>query len=912
MVSERFLERIRVTTRQRVATNRMHLGLDVIKTRAADANSARAFAAALRPHPLGPAKLIGEVKRASPSKGMLAATFDPVAQARAYESGGAAAISVVTEPDFFLGDMQYLEAVRAVVQLPVLCKDFILDEYQVYEARAAGADAVLLISSLLDAQQLINLYQLTLELGMDALIETHSDDELKAAVQLHTSVIGINSRDLSSFAVDTNLLRRLAHLVPSDTILVAESGIASREQAAAARAWGADAILVGEALMKAPDVSGLARELAALGSGAPASLFGIRAAKPEQATKPFVKLCGLTQPEHGALAKELGAGGIGLIFAPSRRQVSCREARKVIQAADGTQAIGVFVNESPAKIAEMVADLGLGAVQLSGDESPELCAEVAGLSNVPVIKALRLGNASDVPTSDAYAMAGAVLLLDTPSTAGTYGGTGQVGDWDIGRRVADRWPVILSGGLTPENVAAALETVQPRGVDVSSGIETNGTKDGNKMRAFVRAAYTSGSTSTLAHPSRTPTSRYQHGFYPDMRGRFGDFGGRFVPESLMAALTELEAAFTSASSDTAFQAQLAGLQSTYCGRPTPLYYAERLSERAGARIYLKREDLAHTGAHKINNALGQGLLALRMGKRRVIAETGAGQHGVAAATVCAMLGLQCVVYMGAEDIHRQSHNVFRMKLLGATVRAVNTGSRTLKDAINEAMRDWVTNVDNTYYLVGSAVGPHPYPCMVRDFQSVIGSEARAQAQQAFGRLPDTVVACVGGGSNAIGIFHPFAGDDSVALIGVEAGGLGIETGKHAATLVAGQPGVLHGALSYLLQDGDGQVTETHSISAGLDYPGVGPEHSYLRATGRATYVAVEDSQALRAFQVLCQDEGIIPALEPAHAVAHVLAQGERGELRPDQIVIINLSGRGDKDIATVAQSLAVTLDGPIQ
>jgi tryptophan synthase beta chain len=417
----------------------------------------------------------------------------------------------------------------------------------------------------------------------------------------------------------------------------------------------------------------------------------------------------------------------------------------------------------------------------------------------------------------------------------------------------------------------------------------------------------------MTHPAETTTPptasqpAYQHGAFPDARGRFGDFGGRFVPESLMAAIEELERAYAEASADPAFRAALAEQERTYTGRPTPLYFAARLSARVGATVYLKREDLAHTGAHKINNALGQGLLAARMGKRRIIAETGAGQHGVATATVCAKLGLECVVYMGAEDIRRQSLNVFRMKLLGAEVRPVTAGSRTLKDAINEAMRDWVTNVASTYYLIGSAVGPHPYPMMVRDFQSVIGRETRAQCLDQLGRLPDLVVACVGGGSNAIGMFHPFAGDPSVRLVGVEAGGSGVASGKHAATLVAGRPGVLHGALSYLLQDANGQVTETHSISAGLDYPGVGPEHSYLRATGRAAYVAADDAAALRAFQTLCEDEGIIPALESAHAVAHVLALGERDDLRPDDAVVINLSGRGDKDINTVADALGVTL-----
>ncbi|MCL5026218.1 MAG: tryptophan synthase subunit beta [Chloroflexi bacterium] len=393
---------------------------------------------------------------------------------------------------------------------------------------------------------------------------------------------------------------------------------------------------------------------------------------------------------------------------------------------------------------------------------------------------------------------------------------------------------------------------------------------------------------------------------PDQRGHFGPYGGKFVPETLMPALAELEAAYTDAQGDAAFQRELGALLADYAGRPTALYYASRLSERmGGAQIYLKREDLAHTGAHKINNALGQGLLAARMGKRRIIAETGAGQHGVATATVCAKLGLDCVVDMGEEDIRRQSLNVFRMKLLGAEVRPVTSGSRTLKDAINEAIRDWVTNVGDTHYLIGSVVGPHPYPLIVRDFQSVIGREAREQMLRMIGRLPDYVVACVGGGSNSIGIFYPFLEDQSVHLVGVEAGGRGVATGAHAATLVAGTPGVLHGASMYLLQDEHGQVRETHSISAGLDYPGVGPEHSYLKDIGRAEYVAVDDEQAMAGFRLLCETEGIIPALESAHAVY----QGAQmaAALPKDKLVVINVSGRGDKDMGTVAEVLGVTL-----
>ena len=400
---------------------------------------------------------------------------------------------------------------------------------------------------------------------------------------------------------------------------------------------------------------------------------------------------------------------------------------------------------------------------------------------------------------------------------------------------------------------------------------------------------------------------YQHGVYPDERGRFGPFGGRYVPESLMAALGELEQAYAEMQADPRFHEQFAGLMKTYVGRPTPLYRADRLSEKLGIRAYLKREDLAHTGAHKINNALGQALLAQRMGKKRIIAETGAGQHGVATATVCAMLGLECIVYMGEEDIHRQSLNVFRMKLLGAEVRSVTSGSKTLKDAINEAIRDWVTNVETTFYLIGSAVGPHPYPRMVRDFQSVIGLETREQIQAAEGRLPTYVLACVGGGSNAIGMFYPFADDAGVQLIGVEAAGKGLATVKHAASLSGGRKGVLHGAMSYLLQDEAGQVMETHSISAGLDYPGVGPEHSYLKETGRAIYVAVDDAAALRGLQCLCQIEGIIPALESAHAVAYALQMAEEGRLHSGELLVINLSGRGDKDMGTVAGALGVTL-----
>jgi len=393
---------------------------------------------------------------------------------------------------------------------------------------------------------------------------------------------------------------------------------------------------------------------------------------------------------------------------------------------------------------------------------------------------------------------------------------------------------------------------------------------------------------------------------PDSTGHFGDFGGRFVAETLMPLILELDEAYRTAKQDPAFRSELDYYMKHYAGRPSPLYFAQRLTEHfGGAKIYFKRDELNHTGSHKINNCLGQILLARRMGKTRIIAETGAGQHGVASATVSALFGLPCVVYMGEVDLERQQPNVFRMRLLGADVVPVNSGSRTLKDALNEALRDWVTNVHDTFYIIGTVAGPHPYPELVRDFQSVIGDETREQIMEAEGRLPDTLVACIGGGSNAMGLFHPFLDDEGVALVGVEAAGHGLDTGEHAASITGGRPGILHGNRTYLLQDDDGQITEAHSISAGLDYPGIGPEHAWLNDVGRAQYVSATDEEALEAFGLCSRLEGIIPALEPAHALAHVakIAPG----LPKDHIIVMNMCGRGDKDIFTVANALGVEI-----
>jgi tryptophan synthase beta chain len=397
-----------------------------------------------------------------------------------------------------------------------------------------------------------------------------------------------------------------------------------------------------------------------------------------------------------------------------------------------------------------------------------------------------------------------------------------------------------------------------------------------------------------------------HNTQPDMNGHFGIFGGRYVAETLMPLILEVERSYESAKADTAFQQEIDYYFTHYVGRPSPLYFAPRFSEHCkGAKIYFKRDELNHTGAHKINNCIGQIILAKRLGRKRIIAETGAGQHGVATATVCALFGLKCVIYMGAKDIERQAPNVFRMKLLGAEVIPVQSGTKTLKDAMNEALRDWVSNVDDTFYLIGTAAGPHPYPAMVRDFQSIIGREVRTQMQAAEGRLPDTLVAAIGGGSNAIGLFHPFLSDESVKMMGVEAAGHGLDSGLHAASIARGAAGVLHGSRTYLLQNDDGQIMDAHSISAGLDYPGIGPEHSWLHESGRVEYVSITDKEALEAFQLVSKLEGIIPALEPSHALAHVMKIAPK--LPKDHLLVVNVCGRGDKDIFTVARALGVEL-----
>ena len=596
-----------------------------------------------------------------------------------------------------------------------------------------------------------------------------------------------------------------------------------------------------------------------------------------------VKICGITRLEDAEAAARFGASYVGFVLWPNSPRAATLDAVKAIVPrlpADVTP-VGVFVDPTVDEI-NAAADAGIRIAQVHGDTNASF-----QQARVPVIRVVHLAANGLEPN-----VADELILLDAHDPV-KRGGTGMTVDWNRAATIARERRVILAGGLTPDNVAAAIREVNPFAVDVASGVELSpGVKDHKKMKEFIKNA--------LAAPD-APANWFGRRD-PDARGYYGAYGGRFVPETLVAPIEALEREYLTARQDPQFAKELMRLLHHYVGRPTPLWEARRLTEACGGgRIFLKREDLTHTGAHKINNALGQALLAKRMGKQRIVAETGAGQHGVASATACALLGLECVVYMGTEDMRRQALNVFRMRLLGATVEGVDSGSRTLKDAINEAMRDWVARPHDTHYLLGSALGPHPYPLMVREFQSVIGSEARRQVLEQTGRLPHAVIACVGGGSNAIGIFDAFIDDKDVRLIGVEAGGEAIKPGRHAARFAGGAAGVLQGTRTFVLQDQHGNIELTHSVSAGLDYAAIGPEHAWLQEIGRAEYAYATDDQALKGFQELARLEGILPALESSHAIAHV--QRVAKEFPKDAVIVVNLSGRGDKDVTSVEQIL---------
>ncbi|HZC32702.1 MAG TPA: tryptophan synthase subunit beta [Candidatus Bathyarchaeia archaeon] len=866
--------------------------------------------------------LIAEIKRSSPSAGQIAgADEDIVARARAYEAGGAAAISVLCEPRWFGGSIDDLRAVRAAVAIPVLAKEFVVEPIQLPHLRAAGADLVLLLAVLHPAKRLAGLVDRALEIGLEPLVEAHDERELERALATSARLIAINNRDLRTLEVDTDRAIRLRGLVPDDRLVVAESGARDPATVAAWRAVGFDAALVGEALVRSADPAAAARAFIAAGR-LPMDPANV-------ATIPFVKICGVTDADGILAAVRASADAIGLnLVAGTPRELElgeavalARVARSLASASNAARIVAVTADAGRERIAEIVAALDPDAVQFSGDETLD---DVAAAGRA-VWKALRVRAGDDpsevVEQARAFLAAGAERIFLDAAGGPHPGGTGTRVDASLAAAVAREVPVVLAGGLAPSNIADALRAIPAVGVDTASGVERprvagqRPTKDPLRVAMFMKRAR----AARLDRPNLAvrPTPVDPGLLTADDAGRWGverEFGGRYVPETLIAALEELEVAYAAIRDDPVFWSELRELLAQYAGRPTALYRADRLAyetlERAVAldptarlphrlRLYLKREDLAHTGAHKINNALGQALLTRRLGKSRVIAETGAGQHGVATATACALLGLPCVVFMGAVDIERQQPNVLRMRALGAEVRPVTSGTATLKDAVNDAMRDWVTNVETTHYVLGSAMGPHPYPTIVRDLQRRIGDEAAAQVIDAEGRLPDLALACVGGGSNAIGLLDRFIGEPSVRLAVAEAAGEGIATGRHAAALAGGTPGILHGSRSMMLQDADGQVVEAHSASAGLDYPGVGPQIAALAAAGRLEVQAATDDEAFEAMRWLSRTEGILPALESAHALAvlpRLLTDG--GAWPEEAVILVGLSGRGDKDLAS--------------
>ena len=912
------------------------LGKAELARRASAAPSPRPFALRLAEPGL---HLIAEIKRRSPSAGEIAGEAEHiVARARAYQAGGAAAISVLCEPHWFGGSMDDMALVRRSVGVPVLAKEFVVDPRQLDLLRGHGADVVLLLAVLHSRAALGRLVDRALDLGLEPLVEAHDERELEAALATNARLIGINNRDLRTLDVDPERAARLRDQVPDDRLAIAESGVRDAATIRGWRAIGFDAALVGETLVRSGDPESAARSFVEAGR--------LPSDPVEAARAPFVKICGVTDPDGILAAVRAGADAIGLnLVAGTPRELSLDEAaelarfaRQLAPAGKAPAILAITVDRTAEELHEIGEALDADAIQLSGTEPPDL---IRALDR-PAWKVIHLPPAASSAAADGPAAADLVerarafrdagagrILLDT--SGGKHpGGTGRRADPGLVAAVARELPVMLAGGLDAASVADALRTSAAVAVDVASGVEgprvdgERPRKDPLKVALFAKRAR----AARIDRPNlpTRPTPVHESLLEADGNGRWGtgrQFGGRYVPETLMAALADLERAYEALRHDPRFWSELRELLATFAGRPTPLYRADRLAEevlrRAHAaaqaaapgrtpreaptnlRLYLKREDVAHTGAHKINNALGQALLTRRLGKTRVIAETGAGQHGVATATACALLGLPCVVYMGAEDIERQQPNVLRMHALGAEVRAVTSGSATLKDAINDAMRDWVTNVETTHYVLGSAMGPHPYPTIVRDLQRRIGDEAAVQVEALEGRLPDLALACVGGGSNAIGLLSRFIGEPAVRLAVAEAAGDGIATGRHAAALAGGSPGILHGARSMMLQDRDGQVVEAVSASAGLDYPGVGPQLSALHAAGRIELAASTDDDAFEAMAFTAETEGILPALETAHAIAALppLLAGTEGSGEPypaDALVLLGFSGRGDKDL----------------
>lgn len=867
---------------------------------------------------------ICEVKKASPSKGVIAKEFPYQDIAKAYENSGAAAISCLTEPYFFLGSNEYLKTIAANVSIPVLRKDFTVDARMIYEAKVLGASAVLLICSILNDEELSKYLNLAHALGLSVLVEAHDADEIDRALAAGARIIGVNNRNLATFEVDTTNSLRLREGA-KNVLFVSESGIKTREDVAQLESIGVDAVLIGETLMRSTNK---AKTLSILRGDCPSDTAHkaepniaassentqsscsdfLRNASPTT-ERTYIKTCGMTRLEDIAAVNEAHPDMCGFIidFPKSTRSVSAEQQIELASRLDPTIcSVGVFVDAPINQIVALAHIGSIQAIQLHGNEDEDYIAHLREQCTLPIIKAFQIKNANDL--TKAETSSADMVLLDSGQ------GSGKSFDWSLLKTFAR--PYLLAGGLYPQTIPEALNNLNPWGVDLSSGLETNGLKDREKIQCATAIVHqttaTAHHTATVAGLATTnaplttsntnPTeSKEQHMTTQNTsKGRFGIHGGQYIPETLMNAIIELDEAYIHFKDDPEFKAELQKLLNDYAGRPSRLYYARRMSEDlGGAKIYLKREDLNHTGAHKINNVLGQALLAKKMGKTRLIAETGAGQHGVATATAAALLDMECVVFMGREDTERQALNVYKMRLLGAEVHPVDSGTGTLKDAVSETFREWTNRIDDTYYCLGSCMGPHPFPTIVRDFQAVISSEIKEQMLELEGKLPDVVMACVGGGSNAIGSFYHFINDPEVRLIGCEAAGRGIDTFETAATIATGKLGIFHGMKSYFCQDEHGQIAPVYSISAGLDYPGIGPEHAALHDAGRAEYVAITDDEAVDAFEYLSRTEGIIPAIESAHAVAY--ARKLAPTMNPDQTIVITLSGRGDKDCAAIAR-----------
>jgi tryptophan synthase beta subunit len=864
-VSAGRLAPILASVRARTAERRARTSLAELRREVRpDPARGRRFAGALRRAPLA---VIAESKRRSPRAGELAPAGGTLDRARAYARGGAAALSILTEQDHFGGSLQDLREASAA-GLPLLRKDFLLDEGMLLESAVWGADAVLLLPAVLEGSLLSELYAAARELGLAALVEAHTPLDLERALALDPEIVGVNARDLATFEVDIARVEWLLPRIPPRCARVAESGISGLEEIVRVRRAGADAVLVGEALMRAADPAGLLERW-------------IREAPPAGPQVPSVKLCGIADPELARAAAQAGCTAIGLVEHPlSPRALTAERAAAIVaELPREVLPVAVLVDRDPRYALAWLERSGARAVQLCGAERPADWREFP----FPILRRVAVAPGAEREIR-AWTGIATGFVLDHPSASG---GSGLEVDLRLAAQLAALAPCLLAGGLDEHNVAQRAAAVRPAGVDASSRLESSpGIKDRERSVRFTKEARAALGAAAPPSPGRTS-------------GRFGAFGGAYAPETLMAPLAQLERAWLELRDEPSFVRELEDLLRHYAGRPTPLTHARRLSAELGCEVWLKREDLLHTGAHKLNNTLGQALLARRMGKRRILAETGAGQHGVASATACALLDLECVVYMGAVDAERQRPNLLRMELLGARVEIVEHGQRTLKDAINEALRAWVADPEGSHYLLGSALGPHPFPSIVAGFQQVIGLEARAQILERAGALPDLALACVGGGSNAIGLFRGFVDDPAVELYGVEAGGEGLEPGRHAARFAGGSPGVLHGCYSYLLQDDDGQVLATHSISAGLDYPAVGPEHAWLRERGRARYGWASDADALAGFRALARLEGILPALESAHAIGWLLR--ERDSLAAKRVLVC-LSGRGDKDLETLTRA----------